>query len=148
MLIFLVIFSRSFSPSDKRLLLMYYSLALTYYFFLASHTKIYHRTFYVRVSRAQVIYLLRWKIFYSFFFEKDPKRAYKSLDMDIIYSFDTFYRHPTRDYEKFPLESQNKSAQGKEIKEIQTAQQSFINFVFRDNFPTKKNKKNPLSTGK
>lgn len=34
--------------------------------------------------------------------------------MDIIYSFgDTFYRHTPRDYEKFPLESDNKSAQGK-----------------------------------
>lgn len=40
--------------------------------------------------------------------------------MDIIYSFgDTFYRHTPRDYEKFPLESDNKSAQGK----YKTAQQ-------------------------
>lgn len=37
--------------------------------------------------------------------------------MDIIYSFgDTFYRSSPRDYEKFPIETQNKSAQGKDNK--------------------------------
>ncbi|CAG9804375.1 unnamed protein product [Chironomus riparius] len=34
--------------------------------------------------------------------------------MDIIYSFgDSFYRSSPRDYEKFPIETQNKSAQAK-----------------------------------
>lgn len=47
--------------------------------------------------------------------------------MDIIYSFgDSFYRHIPRDYEKFPLEEQNKSAQGKYCVKIITHLVSLI----------------------
>lgn len=53
--------------------------------------------------------------------------------MDIIYSFgDTFYRSSPRDYEKFPIENENRSAQGKAIICITT---HLLSIILKQKFP-------------
>ncbi len=72
---------------------------------------IFSRSRFLHITRSS--FILIFKSLTSFFISSYSENW--KVDMDIIYSLgDNFaYRHaPPRDYEKFPLESQNMNAQG------------------------------------
>jgi hypothetical protein len=94
------------------------SLSLSHVLFFSRHTQLAQLAFSYTITlntsfEVIVPKILAGRIIFVIYLKK-IQNVLKSLNMDIIYSFgDSFYRHQPRDYEKFPIESHNKSAQGK-----------------------------------